>query len=772
MLERVLPTTVRSSTAVTLALELMLVFLSLLVSAPAHAQLRSHPLRFVPPADSRVVGFHVYVSSNSMSYADWRDDVNFIPPVDAGGAASFALTGLEAFDDVYIAMKSYDVAGEESVLSNEIVLPAQAQCTVGDCNDGNPCTRDTCSTAGCVFDPAPLRGTTCNDGNATTYNDVCSASGACAGTPGQCNVDTDCPASSNVCAGARVCSNHACVDGAPRPSGTTCNDGSASTRYDICEEGVCRGYACGSDAHCGDSENCNGAERCVNRSCVSGTPMVCGDANVCNGTESCRASTCVAGTAMQCSLEGGPCFDAFCDPAQGCRVQTHPEGSPCTTATSGLAGQCASGICVADATPPPDDDEPVSCDAAYGPPTGAHQTLTDAPETSRRIVWSAPLHPMGSVLEYRLKSSSVWTPLRAAPESSLACDAVWSATLRGLEPRTLYAYRVSGASAAGRVYSEQYMLYTGPVVTSDRFRFAFLASNGLNATPQSPQAAKLLGHVNSGGFPLVLGGGGYALSNEAIAVGAAANAKEAVASWKRQAGVVTGNSIFAPVLGDTEVESFAHGESAADYADFRASPAAGSVPTESYSFDFNGTHFVALHAPGLGSVHPEARAGAANLAWLDSDLAAARAAGARWILVYMHFDLLSSERSDAVTGAARQAMGIILQRHGVNLVLSGASNSYERSRALLGNLGAPKPGPIARQIATATDGIVFVRAGSGGRTQFKPWLTEIPPAWSAVRDNTQPVYLVVTVDARALGVIAYGLDARGNRTLVDTLEIR
>ncbi|MEX2205953.1 MAG: metallophosphoesterase family protein [Myxococcota bacterium] len=755
------------------SLALSFVLLSLFVGSTAHAQLRSHDVRFIPPADARVVGFHVYVSANSMSYADWRDDVNFIPPVDGAGAATFRLTGLEAFDDVYLTMKSYDGSGVESGFSNEIVLPAQAQCTVGGCSDGNACTRDTCTTAGCVFDPAPLLGTTCNDGNASTHDDVCSASGVCAGTLGQCNVDADCGASSNPCGGPRVCSNHTCVDGAPRADGTTCNDGSASTRYDVCESGTCRGYACGSDAHCGDGEACNGAERCLNRSCVAGTPLTCGDGNVCNGSETCRNSTCVAGTAMQCSLEGGPCFDAFCDPALGCRVETHPDGTTCTTSASSLAGQCASGLCVANAPPPPDDEEeePTTCDTAYGPPSLVHQVLSATPETSRKIVWSAPLHPLGAVLEYRLRGASAWTSLRAAPESSSGCGAVWSATLTGLNPNAFYDYRVSGSSAQGPVMSDVYAVRTGSAATGRRFKFAFLAGNGLGASPQSTQALNVLERVDLLGYPLVLGGGGYALSKEAIAAGAAPNAAAAVAAWKRQAGRVTANSIFAPVLGDSEVESYMHDERAADYAEFMRSPAGGAPRSGSYSFDFNGTHFVALHAPGLGAVHPSTAAGVANLAWLETDLAAARAAGARWIVVYMHADVFSTERVEAETTGVRKALGAILQRHGVNLVLSGDATSFERSKALRGPLEDPIPGPIAWRISTATDGIVFVRAGSGGRTAFGSWVLA-KPDWTAFRNNSRAVYVSVIVTEWTLRVASYGLDANGMRTVVDAIEIR
>jgi hypothetical protein len=767
---------VRSSAALKLALVLVLAPLSLLVSTSAQAQLRSYDLRFVPPSDSRVVGFHVYLSGNSRSYEDWRDNVNFIPPVDASGVATIRLTGLEAYDDVYISMTSYDGAGSESGYSNEIVLAAQPlpQCTSSSCSDSNPCTRDTCTSTGCAFDPAPMRGTSCNDGNASTFNDVCGASGMCAGTQGQCNVDADCSASSNPCAGPRVCSNHMCVDGAPRADGSTCNDGSASTRYDICESGTCRGYACGSDAQCGDGEACNGAERCLNRTCVAGTPMTCGDGNVCNGTERCANSTCVAGTAMQCSLEGGPCFDAFCDPALGCRVETHPDGTTCTTSASSLSGQCASGLCMANAPPPPPDDEeeePTTCDTAYGPPSGVRQVLSATPETSRKIVWSAPLDPRGAVLEYRPRSAATWTSLRAAPESSSGCNAVWSATLTGLNPNAFYDYRVSGSSAQGRVMSDVYAVRTGSLPTGRRFKFAFFAGNGLSGTPQSPEAASVLAQVNRLGYPLVLGGGGYAFSAEAIAAGAAPNATAAVAAWKQQASVVTANSIFAPVLGDTEVESYRHGEQAADYAEFVRTPAGGVPSGASYSFDFNGAHFVALHAPGLGSVHPSTTAGAANLAWLDADLRAARAAGARWLVVYMHADVFSTESVDAGTAGVRKGLGEILQRHGVNLVLSGDATSYERSKALRGPLEDPTVGGTAWRVVTARDGIVFVRAGSGGRTAFGSWVLR-KPDWTAFRSNTRPTYISVTVDEYALRVLSYGVRPGGARFALDSIEIR
>ena len=767
-------------------------FVLLSLAGTAHAQLRNVNLTFRPPADTRVVGFHVYVGSASHSYGDYRDDINFIPPVDGTGAASYALTGIEQFQDVYVSVKSYDATGAESPFSNELVVPAQQQCLVNGCNDNNPCTTDTCTANGCVFDPAPRAGSTCDDGNAMTFNDMCQPNGTCAGTLGQCNADADCPAPADSCAGPQACVNHKCVAGSqPKPDETMCSDGNTATKYDVCRGGVCRGFACGSDAQCSDGQACNGVERCVSNACVAGTPMVCNDGNVCNGTETCVGSSCVAGTAMQCPTDDGPCYDAFCDPAQGCRVTMHPDGETCTTQMSGAAGQCAAGVCVATPVPPaspgPDPMPPsdpngtrdprppvtpsqTACSGTFAPATDVHQELGQDSETERTIVWNAPMHPMGSVLQYAAQTDGIWHSLRAVPKKVNGCNATYSVTLSNLVPNTRYNYRVSGAAATGRAYSPGYGLQPGPATPRSKFKVAFVAGNGLQASAESTEADAVLASIKRGHFPLVLGGGGYALSAEAIASGAAANTQQAIDMWKDQASVVTSNSIFAPVLGDTEVASTVHQEVAADYAEYLTLTDPNAA-NPSYSYDFGATHFAAVNAPSLGNIHPQTATGAATLAWLDADLAAARAKGARWIVVYMHVDVFSSEKSDASVQAVRNALAPMLAKYGVNLVLSGEGNSFERTRALKGTTLAPTMALDPTQVTTATDGVVFARSGSGGHTVFQPWLRTAQPSWSAVRDNTHPIYLQLLISDKQLEVTAYGLDEKGKKIVVDDVKI-
>ena len=64
-------------------------------------------------------------------------------------------------------------------------------------------------------------------------------------------------------------------------------------------------------------------------------------------------------------------------------------------------------------------------------------------------------------------------------------------------------------------------------------------------------------------------------------------------------------------------------------------------------------------------------------------------------------------------------------------------------------------------VTSATDGVVFVRSGAGGRTAFGSWLMAAQPTWSGVRDNTHAVFVRVSVSDTKLIVTAYGLDSDG-----------
>ena len=113
------------------------------------------------------------------------------------------------------------------------------QCVKGcnkhvDCDDGNPCTTDTCVHGrGCQYANAPA-GTTCSDGNPCTSGDACVA-GACSGAPVVCTA-------ADQCHDAGTCdpATGACPVLAPaKADGAACNDGNSCTSHDACTAGIC-----------------------------------------------------------------------------------------------------------------------------------------------------------------------------------------------------------------------------------------------------------------------------------------------------------------------------------------------------------------------------------------------------------------------------------------------------------------------------------------------------------------------------------------------------
>jgi hypothetical protein len=89
---------------------------------------------------------------------------------------------------------------------NDVCRSGTCVGTARGCADTNPCTQDSCdlATDKCVNDPAPLEGTACSDGNLCTTGDTCT-NGVCTGTAVDCNdgqpctVDT-CDPLTGVCA--------------------------------------------------------------------------------------------------------------------------------------------------------------------------------------------------------------------------------------------------------------------------------------------------------------------------------------------------------------------------------------------------------------------------------------------------------------------------------------------------------------------------------------------------------------------------------------------
>ena len=150
-----------------------------------------------------------------------------------------------------------------------------------------------------------------------------------------------------------------------------------------------------------------------------------------------------------------------------------------------------------------------------------------------------------------------------------------------------------------------------------------------------------------------------------------------------------------------------------------------------YSFDYGNIHFVCLD-----SMSSTRTPGSPMLQWLEQDLSANTN---DWLVAFWHHPPYSKGSHDSDYEVElvemRQYALPILERHGVDLVLSGHSHAYERSYLLNGHYGVtdtltpamvlnpgdgriggngpyrkPTVGPVANQ------GAVYVVAGSSGQT--------------------------------------------------------
>ncbi len=251
------------------------------------------------------------------------------------------------------------------------------------CDDGNPCTSDSCDSAqGCVATPTTAN---CDDGNACTSKDTCSA-GTCAGiatilcddgklcTTDSCDTKGGCVATPNAvpcddgdaCTGGDACQASSCSSG-PKlvcndnnacttdscnpasgclyvPAAGGCDDGSACTQGDTCKDGACSGNTvidC-NDGNACTADTCEGAKGCVHTNAGG----ACNDGNACTSNDICVAGGCAAGPATVCS-DGNPCTDDSCEAAKGCIFANNSAAcddlSGCTSGDTCAAGACKPG---------------------------------------------------------------------------------------------------------------------------------------------------------------------------------------------------------------------------------------------------------------------------------------------------------------------------------------------------------------------------------------------------------------------------------------------
>ncbi len=247
----------------------------------------------------------------------------------------------------------------------------------------NPCRLNVCEpdTGECSTIDAP-GDTTCTDGDLCTLDDYC-YNGTCTGKVNQCDDGNPCTVDS--------CSAGICVN--ELEEGIQCDDGDPCTAYEKCKSGVCGSgifiCACIVDAQCkvfDDGDACNGIWKCVDKKCTEdlaseviclddptdcvktschpilgtcfsqgqadGSP--CDDGSVCTEGDECFQGGCIASPPPDCSDDNAnDCVIPACHPLLGtCEPFDAEDGIECSDDDACTEGDlCQSGLCHGAVTP-------------------------------------------------------------------------------------------------------------------------------------------------------------------------------------------------------------------------------------------------------------------------------------------------------------------------------------------------------------------------------------------------------------------------------------
>ncbi len=184
------------------------------------------------------------------------------------------------------------------------------------CNDNNPCTKDSCSgpvgATVCVHQPV-LEGK-CSDGNACTAPDLCKSGQCVAGPALPC--DDGKPCTLDSCLPSIGCVHTALLVG-------PCDDGDPCTVEDICQPKVgCAGvpYRCDDGNVCTADlrlppQAPGKPNTCKHVAVADGLP--CADGDACTEADQCKFGVCVAG-ALSVWSDGDACTLDGCHPVTGC----------------------------------------------------------------------------------------------------------------------------------------------------------------------------------------------------------------------------------------------------------------------------------------------------------------------------------------------------------------------------------------------------------------------------------------------------------------------
>ncbi len=119
------------------------------------------------------------------------------------------------------------------------------KCSQVTCDDGNPCTNDSCANGQCSF--LPNSGQSCSDGNSCTVGDVCQAGSCQPGGPKNCDDGNACTTDS---CSAGSCKHSNVPDGTACATSKVCKAGTCVTDGPVAGTASCTSYKRGESTTC------------------------------------------------------------------------------------------------------------------------------------------------------------------------------------------------------------------------------------------------------------------------------------------------------------------------------------------------------------------------------------------------------------------------------------------------------------------------------------------------------------------------------------------
>ena len=291
-----------------------------------------------------------------------------------------------AFEGDFCA--THDACSINSQCNNQgqCVSTLTKDCTIFE----SSCSEAICNSTTGECDIIPIVGPWCDDGDACTFNDVCTSEG-CIGSPKNCDDYNDC--TQDQCHSPDGTCTHTLIEGhclldelcyedgyvypyrpfspcwscdvststiswTPLPDGTSCDDGDLCTSGDICDANT--GTCMGTPMDCSHLDSDCSVGTCFYGTCISvaiNAGSACDDGLYCTVNDRCSSKGVCSGEARECGGFDGSCNVATCDEGSAsCLSVPIADYTKCPMFASVCDGEtyCLAGVCTT--------SDPVSCD--------------------------------------------------------------------------------------------------------------------------------------------------------------------------------------------------------------------------------------------------------------------------------------------------------------------------------------------------------------------------------------------------------------------------